>query len=82
MEYQLNCACSSRRAQDDAEMAALPQVVFESNSILNGIQFVLQDTTEEDYTKTYFSNTAFRVSIIIIYTGILCPITRIGHCKV
>lgn len=56
---------SSRRAQDDAEMAALPQVVFESNSILNGIQFVLQDTTEDDYTTTYFSNTAFRVSIKI-----------------
>ncbi|KAL7739651.1 hypothetical protein ACLKA6_018860 [Drosophila palustris] len=50
----------SKRAQDDAEMAALPKVVFESNSILNGIQFVLQDTTTDDYTQTYFSNTAFR----------------------
>lgn len=65
--YTYLCASSSRRAQDDAEMAALPQVVFESNSILNGIQFVLQDTTQDDYTKTYFSNTAFRVGIIIQY---------------
>lgn len=52
---------SSQRAQDDAEMSALPQVVFESNSILNGIQFVLQDIQEDDLTERYLSNTAFRV---------------------
>ncbi|XP_030555165.1 sodium channel protein Nach [Drosophila novamexicana] len=53
----------SQRAQDDAEMSALPQVVFESNSILNGIQFVLQDIQEDDLTERYLSNTAFRLMI-------------------
>ncbi|XP_070065112.1 pickpocket protein 11 isoform X2 [Drosophila virilis] len=53
----------ARRAQDDAEMSALPQVVFESNSILNGIQFVLQDIKEDDLTERYLSNTAFRLMI-------------------
>ncbi|XP_034473935.1 sodium channel protein Nach [Drosophila innubila] len=53
----------SKRAQDNAEMASLPELIFESNSILNGIQFVLQDTNEDDYTQTYFSNTAFRLQI-------------------
>ncbi|XP_033149961.1 sodium channel protein Nach [Drosophila busckii] len=52
-----------RRMQDDEEMAALPKVVFESNSILNGIQFVLQDTLPQDFTQTFFSNTAFRLLI-------------------
>ncbi|XP_032584504.1 sodium channel protein Nach isoform X1 [Drosophila mojavensis] len=52
-----------QRERDDAEMAALPQVVFESNSVLNGIQFVLQDTNQDDYTLSYFTNTAFRLLI-------------------
>ncbi|XP_062120719.1 sodium channel protein Nach [Drosophila sulfurigaster albostrigata] len=52
-----------KRALEDAELYALPHVMFESNSILNGIQFVLQDTTKDDYTMTYFSNTAFRLQL-------------------
>ncbi|XP_023163881.2 sodium channel protein Nach [Drosophila hydei] len=52
-----------QRELDDAEMAALPQVVFESNSILNGIQFVLQDTHQDDYTLSFLTNTAFRLQI-------------------
>ncbi|XP_068140957.1 sodium channel protein Nach [Drosophila tropicalis] len=53
----------AQRAQDDAEMSALPNVVFESNSILNSVQFVLQDMPEEEYTYTYLSNNAFQLKI-------------------
>ncbi|KAH8274078.1 hypothetical protein KR044_009920, partial [Drosophila immigrans] len=53
----------SKRALEDAELEALPHLLFESNSILNGIQFVLQDTPKDDYTLTYFSNTAFRLQL-------------------
>lgn len=60
--YEFLPTFSGQRERDDAEMAALPQVVFESNSVLNGIQFVLQDTHQDDYTLSYFTNTAFRVN--------------------
>lgn len=43
-------------------MRAVPMVVFESNSILNSVQFVLQDTPKEDITNTFHSNSAFQVS--------------------
>ncbi|EDV94098.1 GH25070 [Drosophila grimshawi] len=52
-----------QRAKHNADMKAMPEVVFESNSILNGIQFVLQDTTPDDHTEIYLSNTAFRLLI-------------------
>ncbi|KAH8376537.1 hypothetical protein KR093_000048, partial [Drosophila rubida] len=52
-----------KRALENAELEALPHLLFQSNSILNGIQFVLQDTTADDYTLTYFSNTAFRLQL-------------------
>ncbi|KAH8260141.1 hypothetical protein KR026_003539 [Drosophila bipectinata] len=54
---------ADKRAEDDAEMSAVPKVVFESNSILNSVQFVLQDVAEEDYTKTFRTNSAFQLTI-------------------
>ncbi|EDW78097.2 uncharacterized protein Dwil_GK24820, partial [Drosophila willistoni] len=53
----------AQRAEDDAEMSAVPNVVFESNSILNSVQFVLQDMPEDEYTYTYLSNNAFQLKI-------------------
>ncbi|XP_030377170.1 sodium channel protein Nach [Scaptodrosophila lebanonensis] len=49
------------RAEQDAEMASKPEVVFESNSILNSVQFVLQGSSPDDFTYTYLSNDAFQV---------------------
>nr|XP_017013708.2 sodium channel protein Nach [Drosophila takahashii] len=54
---------ANKRAEDDAEMRAVPRVVFESNSILNSVQFVLQDTPKEDFTNTFRSNNAFQLTI-------------------
>ncbi|XP_017152396.1 sodium channel protein Nach isoform X3 [Drosophila miranda] len=51
------------RAEDNAEMRALPKVVFESNSILNSVQFVLQDTPEDDQSNTFMTNNAFQLTI-------------------
>ncbi|EDW88680.2 pickpocket protein 28 [Drosophila yakuba] len=53
----------TKRAEDDSEMRAVPRVVFESNSILNSVQFVLQDTPKEDITNTFHSNNAFHLTI-------------------
>ncbi|XP_016945073.4 sodium channel protein Nach isoform X2 [Drosophila suzukii] len=58
-----NSHLASKRADDDAEMRASPRVVFESNSILNSVQFVLQDTPKEDLTNTLNSNNAFNLII-------------------
>ncbi|KAH8249287.1 hypothetical protein KR032_008125 [Drosophila birchii] len=54
---------AEKRAEDDAEMKAVPTVVFESNSILNSVQFVLQDTPAEDFTNTFRTNNAFQLTI-------------------
>ncbi|XP_017025390.1 sodium channel protein Nach [Drosophila kikkawai] len=54
---------ADQRAEDDAEMKAVPKVVFESNSILNSVQFVLQDTPAEDFTNTLRTNNAFQLTI-------------------
>ncbi|KAH8412477.1 hypothetical protein KR009_002484 [Drosophila setifemur] len=54
---------ADKRALDDAEMRAVPKVVFESNSILNSVQFVLQDIPKEDYTNTIRTNNAFQLKI-------------------
>ncbi|XP_034666270.1 sodium channel protein Nach [Drosophila subobscura] len=51
------------REEDNAEMRAQPKVVFESNSILNSVQFVLQDTPENDRTNTFMINNAFQLKI-------------------
>ncbi|XP_050740940.1 sodium channel protein Nach [Drosophila biarmipes] len=53
----------SKRAEDDAAMRAVPRIVFESNSILNSVQFVLQDTPKEDITNTFHTNNAFHLTI-------------------
>ncbi|XP_016976874.1 sodium channel protein Nach [Drosophila rhopaloa] len=58
-----NSPFASRRAEDDAEMKAVPRVVFESNSILNSVQFVLQGTPKEDFTNTFNTNNAFHLTI-------------------
>ncbi|XP_017060929.1 sodium channel protein Nach [Drosophila ficusphila] len=54
---------ADKRAEQDAEMNSVPKVVFESNSILNSVQFVLQDTPRNDFTNTYRSNNAFQLII-------------------
>ncbi|KAH8376490.1 hypothetical protein KR200_008700 [Drosophila serrata] len=54
---------ADQRAKDDAEMKAVPKVVFESNSILNSVQFVLQDTPPDDFTNTLRTNYAFQLTI-------------------
>ncbi|XP_017121005.1 sodium channel protein Nach [Drosophila elegans] len=54
---------ATKRAEDDAEMRAVPKVVFESNSILNSVQFVLQGTPEDDMTNTFNTNNAFHLTI-------------------
>ncbi|XP_017075718.2 sodium channel protein Nach [Drosophila eugracilis] len=54
---------ANKRAEEDAEMKAVPKVVFESNSILNSVQFVLQDTPKEDQTNTFHTNNAFHLTI-------------------
>ncbi|KAH8298155.1 hypothetical protein KR018_009390 [Drosophila ironensis] len=54
---------ADKRAADDAEMRAVPKVVFESNSILNSVQFVLRDIADDDYSNTFRTNNAFQLTI-------------------
>ena len=53
------------RETDDAFIANSNKINFESNSVLNSVQFVLQ-TKMDDYTYREFQNDAFQVSVLIL----------------